>query len=288
MSISPRDPQTRLPLLSPLSQHDQRCAATLVNLQIWGTAITAATTIGVGIDIDTDVIRGSTATAAANLAVTLPLGSPEIIGHVYELEKTNSDAYTFGFACQGSDTFDDATTLLAQAAQYGTVRTYWNGSKWRKLAAGATGGALPPASSGTIGDGTGSPTLTLNKSDAGVGTVAFTRNTATARGKLQLDASEDFVMSVYAGNGSLLGSITLDHASGAVTISGATSISSGGLTIGAGGLDVTAGGLRVASGAAKLDLASTIAYADDAAAAVGGVPVGGVYRTASALKIRAA
>jgi hypothetical protein len=30
------------------------------------------------------------------------------------------------------------------------------------------------------------------------------------------------------------------------------------------------------------------AYADDAAAATGGVPVGGIYRTASALKVRAA
>lgn len=42
------------------------------------------------------------------------------------------------------------------------------------------------------------------------------------------------------------------------------------------------------SGAVVIPIASVLNYADDTAAATGGVPVGGIYRTASALKIRAA
>lgn len=41
-------------------------------------------------------------------------------------------------------------------------------------------------------------------------------------------------------------------------------------------------------GVIQVPIANVAAYADDAAAAVGGVPVGGLYRTASAMKIRAA
>jgi len=43
-----------------------------------------------------------------------------------------------------------------------------------------------------------------------------------------------------------------------------------------------------ATGAISIPVAAIPAFADDAAAATGGVPVGGLYRTASALKIRAA
>jgi len=302
MSISPRDPQTRLALSKSLSQHDQRCAATLVNLQIWSTAIIAAATIGVDIDIDTDVIRGSTATAAANVAVTLPPGSPEIIGHVYEAEKTNSDAYTFGFACAGSDTFDDAATSFAQATQFGTVRTYWNGTVWRKLAAGATGGALPPASSGVLGDGTGSPSLTMNKSAGGTDSIAL-HAASVLRGLLQLTAAEDLVISVYDTDGvTLLGSLTFNHTTGALTSSKGVTVTSGGLVVTAGGATITAGGLTVTAGGLALVAGNMIltsgvrlvgnvpSAADDAAAAALSptVPVGGLYHTAGAVKQRLA
>jgi hypothetical protein len=59
----------------------------------------------------------------------------------------------------------------------------------------------------------------------------------------------------------------------------------GGVTATAGGLTATAGGLTVTAGTVSLPLTD---YADDAAAAVGLVPVGGLYRTASAVKVRVA
>lgn len=50
---------------------------------------------------------------------------------------------------------------------------------------------------------------------------------------------------------------------------------------------IPTGGTVVVGGNDLLILAATIPnYADDAAAAVGGVPVGGLYRTGSILKVR--
>ena len=46
--------------------------------------------------------------------------------------------------------------------------------------------------------------------------------------------------------------------------------------------------LRLADGQLFIDLALIGNFADDAAAAAGSVPVGGIYRTGSVLKIRVA
>lgn len=251
---------TRLDLNRPLSEHDQAAASTLTDLQIWPdprdatlVPLTAAAEIGVGKDIpaQVDVVRGNTTGSAFN--VTLPPGSPSIIGHVYEALKTNSGSNAFGFVRSGTDTFEDSATSYTNTTQHASVRTYWDGSVWRKVA-GATGGVVPPASSSVLGDGTGSPSLTMNKSAAGTDTIIM-QAAGVRRGQVQLDGSENLIINTYAGDGTTVtGSITISQTNGQIVI----------------------------------PIATIVAYADDAAAAVGSVPVGGLYRTASAVKIRAA
>lgn len=287
MSISPRDPQNRLPLTLPLSAHDQRSAGTLVNLQIHPTTITAAAVIGQDMPVDIDVVRGSTTTAAAAVYVTLPPGSPEIVGHIYEALKVDSDAHIFGFARAGTDTFEDASTSFGTAVQNGSSKTYWDGTVWRKVS-GATGGALPPATSGTIGDGTGSPSLTLNKSGTGTDKIIL-QSASVQRGLLQLDASEDLILAIYDTDGTtLLGSLTFNHTTGAITSAKGVTITSGGLIITAGGQTISAGNLILTAGV-RLQ-ANVPAAADDAAAAAlsPAVPVGGFYHVSGAVKQRLA
>ena len=148
------------------------------------------------------------------------------------------------------------------------------------MTVGTTLGIGTGASIGGAGSGTAAADLTLNKTAAGVADVLM-KAANVLRGSLALDASENMVLSVFDGSEALLGAITLNNSTGAITLSKGTTITTGGLT-------VTAGGITVSSGALALALASVGNYADDAAAAVGSVPVGGVYRTGSALKIRAA
>jgi len=62
---------------------------------------------------------------------------------------------------------------------------------------------------------------------------------------------------------------------GAVTVAGLTNT--------AGGLTVTAGGLTVSAGAVAIPLTD---YADDTAAAAGGVAVGALYHTSGTVKVR--
>ena len=251
---------TRLELTRPLSEHDQAAASTLTDLQIFPdprdtslVPIIAAAEIGVGKDIpaQVDVVRGNATAGAFN--VTLPPGSLDIIGHIYEALKTDVSANAFGFVRQGTDAFEDAATSYTNTTQHASVRTYWDGAVWRKVA-GATGGVVPPASSSTLGDGTGSPTLTMNKSAAGTDTIVM-QAAGVRRGQVQLDGSENLIISTYASDGTTVtGSITISQTNGQIVI----------------------------------PIATVVAYADDAAAAVGLVPVGGLYRTASAIKIRAA
>lgn len=93
-----------------------------------------------------------------------------------------------------------------------------------------------------------------------------------APGQLKIDLSGLGKQSLALGDGKLSFSAT----TGALT-------STKGLTISTGGLTVTAGGLTVSAGTVSIALSN---YADDAAAAAGGVPVGGWYRTSGAPKIR--
>ena len=62
---------------------------------------------------------------------------------------------------------------------------------------------------------------------------------------------------------------------------GAVTVAS--LTNTAGGLTVTAGGLTVSAGAVAIPLTD---YADDTAAAAGGVAVGALYHTSGTVKVR--
>lgn len=119
----------------------------------------------------------------------------------------------------------------------------------------------------TIGDGTGSPEISLSKSNAGTATVDL-KVGSTVRGRIQLDASENVVISVNDSNGDALGTITMLAAGGGVVISKGTTISTG--------------GFEVSAGNVKLPLTN---YADNAAALAGGLTAGMLYRTAGAVQV---
>jgi len=158
-----------------------------------------------------------------------------------------------------------------------------------------------------IGDGTGSPAVTLDKLGGGTDSINM-RNVGDLRGRLRLDASENVVISVHDADEVELGSITLNNSTGAVTFSKGLTVTSGGLSVAAGGASVTggiraetagltvvAGGLSVMAGNAVLTSgvrlqANLPSAADDAAAAAlsPAVPIGGLYHTAGAVKQRLA
>lgn len=81
-------------------------------------------------------------------------------------------------------------------------------------------------------------------------------------------------------SGGLTGNTSI---TGTLTTSGAVTVTAGGLTVTAGGATITAGDLTVTAGAVALPLTN---YADDTAAAAGGVAVGELYHTAGTVKIR--
>jgi hypothetical protein len=172
-----------------------------------------------------------------------------------------------------------------------------------------------------IGDGTGSPALTLDKLGTGTDSINM-RNVGDLRGRLRLDASENVVISVHDADEVELGSITLNNSTGAITCSKGLTITTGGLTVSAGnvavsagsvtaqaglvattggvtatagGVTITAGGLSLVAGNAVLTSgvrlqANLPSAADDAAAALLNpvVPIGGLYHTAGAVKQRLA
>lgn len=172
-----------------------------------------------------------------------------------------------------------------------------------------------------IGDGTGSPALTLDKLGTGTDSINM-RNVGDLRGRLRLDASENVVISVHDADEVELGSITLNNSTGAITCSKGLTITTGGLTVSAGnvavsagsvtaqaglvattggvtatagGVTITAGGLSLVAGNAVLTSgvrlqANLPSAADDAAAAAlsPAVPIGGLYHTAGAVKQRLA
>lgn len=126
-----------------------------------------------------------------------------------------------------------------------------------------------------LGDGTGSPAISLVKSDGGTGKLSI-KVGAVERARLGLTTGEALELVQNDSDGAEVGKLSFSATTGALT-------STKGLTISTGGLTVTAGGLTVTAGTVSIALSN---YADDAAAAAGGVPVGGWYRTAGAPKIR--
>jgi hypothetical protein len=318
----------RQDLSRPLSEHDQAAAATLVNIYTHATTLTAAAEVGVDTIRDVDVVKGDP--TDASFTVKLPLGSADIDGHVYTAIKLSASGNSFGWALQGTDEFEDEATTLTTATENAQLSTYWDHASglWRFVAASTvvstTADSFTATDAMTIGDGTGSPTLTMDKVDAGSAFVLFQVD-GTTRWTVGTNSGEDFFIQRHASNGDSIDAISYDDATGlvalpaAVTIGttlvvntsiqvgglvylgsdGAASFADGGISLNADSsvscdgnltaakLIATSGGLDV-TGAAKITIGSVEAYADDAAAAVGGVPVGGIYRTASALKIRAA
>ena len=127
------------------------------------------------------------------------------------------------------------------------------------VAAGLEDGTLVDAM--VLGDGTGSPSITLEKTETGTAQVRLLSNDKV-RGKVTLNATEDTSVSAFNTSEVLVGSVSINGTTGAITLVGALAMT----------------------------LADCREAADDAAAAllVPAVPVGGFYRTGSALKIRAA
>ena len=189
---------------------------------------------------------------------------------------------------------------------------------------------------GADGAGTAAPALTLKKTAAGTGDVAF-KAADSLRGRIRLNASEAIVIETFDGSEASTGTVTMSNAAGAVALSGALAVTgtttmaaatcttlaaSGAVTcattlavtgtttaaaINASGTVAAAGAVTVGTtlgvtgaatlsstlavaGAVTITLASVREAADDTAAAAldPAVPVGGLYRTGSALKIRAA
>lgn len=139
----------------------------------------------------------------------------------------------------------------------------------------------------TIGNGTGSPSTTLDKVEAGTADVVF-KNAGVVRWQLREDASENLAIRRYNSSGVFVDQILVNQSTGAVTLPSGVTITAGGLIVTAGGVTVSAGGatitggLELVTGIIKLPLTE---YADNAAALVGGLVAGNLYHTAGAVKV---
>ena len=274
MLSSPRDPQTRLSLLKPLSEHDQRPASTLVARQ-FSAVLEASDTFPEGKDC---VLADATDGA---VVVTLPAGSAEIVGLPFLAYKTDSSANAVSLARTGTDAFADASTSISTTTEGASIGAMWDGTVWRPLSAAATAGpvaattvaASTSVTVGGSGTGTAAGTVTVNKTAAG--TAAFElRAAGVLRAEVLLDGAEKLILRNYAADGTtVLGSMTFDNASGLITSLLGLVITAGGLTVSSGGATLT-GGLQVTSGIVDLPL---VAYADDAAAGVAGLTNGNLY-----------
>lgn len=264
--------QDRAPLGESLAFHSHRPASSLAARQY--TSLTSSAAFPNGKD---SAIVNATSGA---VNVTLPAGNDSIIGLPFHAERANADATSNAVAlvCAGTDTFVDGGTSISSTATADAglhLAAVWDGANWRPYFPPASGGGAAAFSSLTVGDGTGSPAANLDKSGAGVAAVNL-KAAGVLRGKLSLDASENVVLSVFDGSEALLGSITLNNSTGAITLSKGTTITTGGLAI-------TAGGLQVNGGTTKLTL---VEYANDAAAGVGGLTAGQLYSTSGAVKVK--
>lgn len=314
----PAQSQNRHRLSAPLSQHDQRDAATLVAAQL-----TEVLTESQEFPDNKDTAMCDA--TDADVEMSLPLGSEDIIGLPWVAYKVDSSANEVKLVCSGDDEFADASTEIGTTTEGASIGAMWDGTVWRQLAAPVSSGAFEATTVASTGAMTAGTTLTVGTS-ASVGTTlavgtgatiggettgtaaAFMNMNKTAageggarvkaantlRGELLLDGSEKFILRNYAADGTtVLGSLTFDNASGLLTSLLGVVITAGGLTITAGGLTVTAGGASIVAGNLSLTagvraVLNAPAAADDAAAAALSptVPVGGAYHVSGALKQR--
>lgn len=121
--------------------------------------------------------------------------------------------------------------------------------------AGVTKVVIPdPAVGGdslTLGDGTGSPTLELNKVGTGTARVDLASGAGDDKllvGRLSIESNENLVLAIYDVSEALLGSLTFNRSTGAITSLKGITISAGGLTVTAGGATISAGNLAVSAG----------------------------------------
>lgn len=125
------------------------------------------------------------------------------------------------------------------------------------LAGGVT---FDDPSSFTVGDGSASPTLTLDKGETGTADILLQKGAVT-RSRIRLDASEDLVIGRLNSSGVLQDSITYANSSGLVTLPAALTVTGAttAAAITASGT-VTCNGTLDANGAITLDGASSITY----------------------------
>jgi len=272
--------QDRAPLGEALAFHSHRPASSLVARQ-FTAVLTATATFADG----TDSARIDATAGAVN--ATLPAGSDSIIGLEYFARKVDSSGNAAGLACAGTDTFADLTTSLTTTTEGAEVGATWDGTFWRPLAAAGAGGpvsattlaASTAVTVGGTGTGTAAGKVTINKTAAG--NADFEAKAAgVLRARVRLDGTENLIISLHDAAEAEVGSITIAVTTGLITLSKGTTITAGGLVIAAGNLTLTLGTILLSAG--------LVSAADDAAAAVASVPVGGLYRTASAVKIRVA
>lgn len=250
--------QNRLSLDRPLSEHDQRSASTLKAIQ-FSESITASDAYPDNVD------EAKVNATSGAVTLTLPAGSKEIIGLPFVALKTDSSANAVALGRAGTDTFAGGAASISTTTQHGRVGAYWDGSNWRDLFAGAGGSAV---SSQVIGDGTGNPTLTMNKAAAGASKLVM-QAAGVRRGEFGLDASENWVWTRNAAvTGAELDFISYSNSTGMFTLPAGLTVTTGGAVITAGGLTVTAGDTVIA----------TQTFADEAAAAA--LPANTLYKTA--------
>jgi hypothetical protein len=170
--------------------------------------------------------------------------------------------------------------------------------------ASITGGLAVPTGEVNIGNGTGNAYFDFLKSPGGASGLRLYAG-GMLRWVVGLNTTEDLIIERYSGAGALQDTVTLGAAGGAqlpASLDVGTTIESGGtitshgdiavegsVTIGngvTGGLSVNTGDIYLAiNGRARLQLPEA---ADDAAAALlsPSVPIGGLYHTAGAVKMR--
>lgn len=121
----------------------------------------------------------------------------------------------------------------------------------------------------TLGDGTSSPALNLVKSDGGTGKLSI-KVSATERARFGLTSGEALELVQNDSDGAEVGKLSFNATSGLATFSKGVTLTTGNLTITNGYL-----------------VATTLGdYANDGAAATGGVPLKGLYHTSGTVKIR--
>lgn len=103
----------------------------------------------------------------------------------------------------------------------------------------------------TLGDGTGSPTLELDKAGTGSARVDLSSGAGDDKqlvGRLSIESDESLVLAIYDASEVLVGSLTFSPSTGAITSLKGITISAGGLTVTAGGATISAGNLAVSAG----------------------------------------